>query len=152
MYRATYGVLTIIVALFFVYNNFISVQPILGFNVAVIIFIVVIGFYVYWYRTAKYFEFDSKGQVLIFMSKGILLSDYNNYREEKIEFPKHMLHRYKIKSALGTKKLNLYIKTKGGLKKITVDISLIGTKKTNLLKGSLDKVLKENKAINESRR
>ena len=60
---------------------------------AVLVFIIVI-----FYSTAKYFEFDSDGNVLTFVNKGLFISNFINYRENRAEFPKEKLKRYRIQN------------------------------------------------------
>ena len=99
---------------------------------------------VYWYKRAKYIEYDSSGLGLVFISKGVFLSEINNYREQRIEIPKSKLKRFRIKNIFFTKKLYLYIKTHGVIKKVSFDITFLGSRKTKALKISLDKVVQEN--------
>ena len=81
---------------------------------------------------------------LVFISRGILLSEINNYREQRIEIPKSKLKKFHIKNMFFSKKLYLYIKTHGVIKKVNLDISFLEGKKRKALKMSLNKVVQEN--------
>lgn len=112
--------------------------------IPVILLIIIITIY----TTAKYFEFDSDGNVLTFINKGLFISDYINYREQRAEFPKEKLSAYKLQNYFIFSYLNIYIKSKGStVKRVRFNISLLGQKKKNALKSSLDKVIKHNKEI-----
>lgn len=62
------------------------------------------------HKVSKYFEYDSESNVLVFVSKGIILSEFFNYRENRAEFPKQKLLYYKLNNYGLYKSLNLYIK------------------------------------------
>ena len=100
------------------------------------------------YSSAKYFEFDSDGNVLTFINKGLFISNFINYREQRAEFPKEKLKRYRIQNYIFSCKLYIYIKSKNkGVKRLQFNISLLSSRKKKALKQSLDKVLKHNNAI-----
>lgn len=100
------------------------------------------------YSTAKYFEFDSDGNVLTFINKGLFISNFINYREQRAEFPKEKLKRYRIQNFIIFCKLYIYIKSRNNkTKRLKFNISLLSNRKKRALKQSLDKVLKHNNAI-----
>ncbi|WP_046755648.1 hypothetical protein [Kordia jejudonensis] len=110
------------------------------------IFLVVI--FVMIYTSAKYFEFDSDGNVLTFINKGLFISNFVNYREQRAEFPKEKLKSYRIKNYILFCLLYVYIKSRNNkIKRIQFNISLLSRRKKRALKQSLDKVLKHNNAI-----
>ena len=45
---------------------------------------------------AGYFEYDSDGAKIVILNKGLILTEYVNYRENKLEFPRHQLVGFKI--------------------------------------------------------
>lgn len=144
LYKAIYSVFVIILGLFLYYNYLIStVQVLQSYQVLIILAIYLIVF-LYWYKKAKYIEYDSNGLGLVFISKGFLFSDINNYREQRIEIPKKRLTKFKIKNLFFFKKMYLYIDTHNTIKKVSFDISFLGRKKTKALKQSLNKVVQEN--------
>lgn len=100
--------------------------------------------FVYWYRNAKYIEYDSKGLGLVLVTKGVLLKDISNYREQRIEIPKSKLVKYKLVNRFFYKKVQLYINGSKGMKKVVVGISFLNSNKTNALVASLDKIVREN--------
>ncbi|WP_298421381.1 hypothetical protein [uncultured Kordia sp.] len=100
------------------------------------------------YSTAKYFEFDSDGNVLTFVNKGLFISNFINYREQRAEFPKEKLKRYRIQNYIFFCKLYIYIKSRSNkTKRLQFNISLLSGKKRRALRQSLDKVLKHNNAV-----
>lgn len=100
------------------------------------------------YTSAKYFEFDSDGNVLTFVNKGLFISNFINYREQRAEFPKEKLTRYRVENYIFFCKLYIYIKSRSNkIKRLGFNISLLSPRKRRALKKSLDKVLKHNNAI-----
>lgn len=106
--------------------------------------VVLIIAFLYWYQKAKYFEYDSTGLGLVLISRGILVSDYTNYREQRIEIPKTKLHKFKVRKNPISKKLCLYIKSTNGIKKTSVDITLLSNNRIKALEASLHKVIEQN--------
>lgn len=98
------------------------------------------------HKIAKYFEYDSDGNVLVFINKGMLLSDFLNYRENRAEFPKKKLRYYKLNNYLIYKSLNIYIDSNDGKqKRLKFNVTLVSNKKLKYLNQSLGKVVKQNK-------
>lgn len=94
---------------------------------------------------SKYFEYDSDGVKVVVINKGLLLSDYFNYREHLLEFDKSRLVAFKFKNYFIYKSLTLYIKSsKGHTKKETFNITLVTKKKRRYIRQSLSKMIKEN--------
>lgn len=110
-----------------------------------LIFIALILIVLFFYITAKYFEFDSDGLGLTFINKGLFISNFINYREHRAEFQKEKLKRYTIKNYIIYSKLNVYVKLKNNkIRKYSFNISFLSTKKKNALKKALNEVLKIN--------
>jgi hypothetical protein len=110
-----------------------------------VLFAVVVGII---YSSAKYFEFDSDGNVLMFINKGLFISNFINYREHRAEFPKEKLKRYRIQNYIVFSRLYIYVRSKSNkTKRIHFNISLLNSRKKRALKKSLDKVIKHNKEI-----
>ncbi|EDP94477.1 hypothetical protein U8527_12495 [Kordia algicida OT-1] len=100
------------------------------------------------YSTAKYFEFDSDGNVLTFVNKGLFISNFINYREHRAEFPKEKLKRYRLQNYILFSFLYIYVKSKTNqIKRVRFNISLLSGTKKRALKKSLDKVIKHNNQI-----
>ena len=98
------------------------------------------------HKIAKYFEYDSDGDVLVLINKGIVISEFFNYRENKAEFPKTKLLYYKLNNYIIYKSLNLYIRSgENRQKRLKFNVSLVSNKKLKYLKMSLNKVVKHNK-------
>ncbi len=99
------------------------------------------------HSVAKYFEYDSDGDVLVIVNKGLIVSEFINYREKIVEFPKKKLLYYKLKDYGIYKSLNRYVRSgEHDQKRIKFNVSLMPKKKLRYLKMSLDKVVKQNKA------
>lgn len=144
LYKGAYVILGCLLLFFFSYNYLVANSPLFQlYEIGVLVLLVFLVF-VYWYKRAKYIEYDSTGLGLAFISKGVLLSEINNYREQRIEIPKSKLKKFRVKNMFFSKKLYLYIKTHGVVKKVSLDITFLGGNKTKALKMSLDKVVQEN--------
>lgn len=101
-------------------------------------------FLVHW--IAKYFEYDSDGMKVVLINRGLLLTDYINYREYKIEFEKADLISYKFSNYLVYKSLTLYIrKSSGNTKRTNFNVTLVNRKKRKYIRQSLRKMVKANR-------
>jgi len=143
-YKGGYVMLGVILLSFFSYNYLVSNSSLFQVHEIGIFALLVYLILVYWYKRAKHIEYDSTGLGLVFVSKGILLSEIRNYREQRIEFPKNKLKRFRVKNMFFSKKLYLYVSTYGVVKKVCLDITFLGRNKTKALIMSLDKVVREN--------
>lgn len=117
-------------------------------NPTVTIFVVVFGFiglFFIIHRVSKYFEYDSDGVKVVVINKGLLLSDYLNYREQKLEFDKQRLISFKFHDYFLYRSLTLYVKSSNGsTKKETFNVTLVGKKKRRYIRQSLSKMVKNN--------
>ena len=113
-----------------------------------IIFLAVFGLLFFLlHKTAIYFEYDSDGEALVLINKGLILSEFFNYRLKKAEFPKEKLLYYKLNDYIIYKSLNLYIRSGDNRqKRLKFNVTLLRPKKIKYLKMSLNKVVKQNKA------
>ncbi|WP_455168891.1 hypothetical protein [Aegicerativicinus sediminis] len=94
---------------------------------------------------SKYFEYDSDGLKVIVINRGLLLSDYWNYREHVVEFEKEDLVAFKIKDYLIYKRLTLNIRLEDGSKKWEYfNVTLVPKRKLKFIKQSLSKMIKYN--------
>ena len=144
LYKGGYVIFWGVLLSFVTYNYLISNSSLFQVNEVGILVLLSFLVFMYWYKRAKHIEYDSTGLGLVLISKGALLSEINNYREQRIEIPKSKLKKYNVKNNFFSKKLYLYIKTHGIIKKVSFDISFLGSKRTNYLIMSLDKVVEEN--------
>lgn len=95
---------------------------------------------------AKYFEYDSDGEILVVANKGMILSEFFRHREKIVEIPKEKLLYYKLNSYIIYRSLNLYIRSgKKIQKRIKFNVSLMPKRKIKYLKMSLDKIVRNNK-------
>lgn len=144
LYKLGYLILGGLIISFFCYNYLISNSSLFQIHEIILFILLVFLLLVYWYKRARYIEYDSTGSGLVFISKGVVISEIRNYREQRIEIPKNVLKKFHIKNMFFSKKLYLYIKTHGVIKKVCLDITFLGNRKKNALKKSLDKVVQEN--------
>lgn len=102
-------------------------------------------FLVHW--VSKYFEYDSDGMKVVVINRGLLLSDYLNYREHKVEFDKKDLLQYKFQNYVVYKTLVLYIRSRnGGTKRVSFNVTLVDRRKRKYIRQSLRKMIKLNRA------
>ncbi|WP_417888105.1 hypothetical protein [Zunongwangia sp.] len=103
---------------------------------------------VYFYRIGVSFEFDGEGEVLAFKNNGVFISNFFKYRLKKIEFPRRKLAKYSVTNFFIYATITLYIKSrrKGGLKKVTLNITLLNRKKKRQLITALKHSLEQSKA------
>jgi hypothetical protein len=144
LFKIGYLLLLILISMVLIYNYLILQTATLAIKEMIallVLYLIVLG---YWYKISKYIEFDSAGSGLVFITKGILLSDYINHREHRIELPKEKLVNYVVVDRFFCKKVNLHIKSKRKVKKLSIDISFLSVNKTKALKLALDKVVREN--------
>lgn len=139
-------VLAILMATVFSAFQHLTPNPFLTFVVIVLGFV---GVFFIVHRIAKYFEYDSDGQDLIIMNRGLLLADYFNYREKKVNIPKSGLTAFKFNNYLFFKELVVYYVSKNDHKrKESFNVTLVAKKKRRYIRQSLSKMIKENKKKN----
>jgi hypothetical protein len=128
----------------FVFSSFRHLTPYPVLTVTlVILFFAGILFVVH--RISKYFEYDSDGDKVIIINRGLLLADYANYREHILEFDKDRLTAFKFTNYMLYRTLNVYITDrKGGKKKETFNITFLPKKKRRYIRQSLSKIVKMN--------
>jgi len=128
-----------------VFSAFSHLTP----NPTVTFFIMFFGFialFLFVHKISRFFEYDSDGVKVVVINKGLLLSDYFNYREHKLEFSKANLVGYKFNNYLVYKSLTLYIKDrKGNKKKESFNVTLVAKKKRKYIRQSLSKMIKLNR-------
>ena len=97
---------------------------------------------------AAYFEYDSFGPKLQFRSKRFIRRFTNNKRR-KLEIEKTHLKKYVLNDFLIHKSLIVHYTGKNGdMKKAFFDITFLNAHKTDLLRQSLNKVLRTNSRAN----
>ena len=136
-------VLAIILATVFSAFNHLTGNPKLTFSLFLFGF-VGLFFLVHW--VSKYFEYDSDGVKVVVINRGLLLSDYLNYREFKVEFDKNKLKSFVFRNYIIYKSLTLYIKGRNGnVKRVTFNVTLVARKKRKYIRQSLRKMVKLNR-------
>ncbi|NRD23499.1 hypothetical protein HNV10_09630 [Winogradskyella litoriviva] len=99
---------------------------------------------------ARFFEYDSDGTNLIIKNKGLILADFVNYREHKIEIPKYKIEGFHICNYLVFKSLVLVVKySDGSIVKERFNITLLKKKKIKYVRQSLKKIIKQNKKVKQ---
>ncbi|MGM5471224.1 hypothetical protein ACS386_13170 [Flavobacteriaceae bacterium LMO-SS05] len=130
-----------------VFSGFSHLTP----NPTLTFFLIFSGFIILFFfvhRNSKYFEYDSDGIKVVIMNKGLLLSDYFNYREHKMEFAKENLVAYKFNNYWIYKSLTVHVKDrKGNKRKETFNVTLVAKKKRNYIRQSLSKTIKLNRKL-----
>lgn len=98
------------------------------------------------HKNSKYFEYDSDGDEIIIMNRGLLLSEHLNYREHKIEIDKSQLISYNFKNLFFYKSVTVnYLLKNGKEQSDTFNITLLNRKKRRYIRQSLSKTIKLNK-------
>jgi len=112
----------------------------------ILIVVFFVGVFLVLHSVGKYFEYDSDGDVLVIINRGMIVSEFFNYREKIVEFPKTKLLYYKLKDYKIYKSLNLYVKSgEHHQKRIKFNVTLVPNRKLRYLKMSLNKIVKNNK-------
>ena len=94
----------------------------------------------------KFFEYDSDGTKVILTNKGLLLSEYFNYRQHIVEFEKESLIAYSFKNYIIYRTLSIYIKdSRGSKRRESFNITLVARRKRRYIRQSLRKIVKANK-------
>ena len=94
----------------------------------------------------RYFEYDSDGTKVIVTNRGLLLSEYMNYREHVVEFDKADLVAYSFKNYIIFRTLTLYItNSRGKKRRERFNITLVNKRKRRYIRQSLKKIVKANK-------
>ena len=110
-----------------------------------IILFSLIALFVITYRVSKFFEYDSDGIKVVFLNKGLLLSEYLNYREHKLELDKDKLIGFKFHNYYFYKTLVIYYLSHHNNKKSEVfNVTLVNRKKRKYIKQSIRKIVKQN--------
>ena len=112
-------------------------------------YLVLMGIFVslvYVYFGWKYFEYDSEGEVVVFLNRGVILSNFFNYRGNAIEIRRSRIVGYKIYNFLIYKRLVIEIKSKSKTYTRHSNITFVSPNKINYLRQSLDKLIAKNKS------
>ncbi len=102
---------------------------------------------VYVYFGGKYFEYDSDGSLVSISNRGIILSNFLNYRTREIEKIKENICDYYIYNFFIYKRLVICTKSKKGLKKYRSNITFLSPQKIRYIKQSLSRIIEENKQL-----
>ena len=125
----------------------ISKNPTITILIIIAIFTVLL---IVTHNVSKYFEYDSDGLMVVVINKGLLVSDYVNYREHKIEFHKDDLVAYRFRDFIFYKSLVITIKDSHDKKrKERFNVTLVSRKKRKYIRQSLSKMVKQNKKANK---
>lgn len=135
-------VLVILMATIFSIFSHLTSSPILVFMALLIGFL---ALFLMVHTVSRYFEYDSDGKKVLLFNKGLLLSNYFNYREHKLEFHRSRLKAFRFKNYIVYKSLTLYVKnSKGHTKKETFNLTLVSKRKRRYIRQSLSKMIKNN--------
>ncbi len=110
------------------------------------LFIVVLLFHF----VSRFFEYDSDGVKIVIINRGLLLTDYINYRENKVEFTRNQLIGFKIRNYALYKSLVILVKKNDGRRvKERFNVTFLKNKKLSYVRQSLSKIVKENRKRKE---
>lgn len=142
---STYFILivaAIVLATVFSAFSELTPNPVLTFVIIVVTFAVA---FIIVHQISRFFEYDSDGIKVVIINRGLLLSEYFNYREKKIEFDKKELRAFKFNNYFVFKTLIIKLKTNSGrVKSERFNVTLVSRKKRKYIKQSLSKMIKEN--------
>jgi hypothetical protein len=113
------------------------------------VFLGILAVAVVFHFIARYFEYDTDGLKLVVINKGLILTEFINYRQNKIEVSKHRIVGYKINDYLIYKTLVISIEnSEGTIYKERFNITLLKRKKLKYVRQSLRRMIKKNNSIN----
>ena len=136
-------VLAIVITTLYSSFNEESRNPAMTILIIVGVFILL---FVITHNVSKYFEYDSDGTKVVITNRGLLVSDYVNYRQHRIEFDKARLLEYKFRNYIIYKTLALTLKNNQGRKHIErFNVTLVSRRKRRYIRQSLSKIVKQNK-------
>jgi len=105
---------------------------------------------VLFHSVASYFEYDSDGDKILIINKGLILTEYINYREKQLEFLRNELVGFKFRDFIVYKTLTLILKSKDGTKRNErFNVTLLKRRKRRYVRQSLGKTIKLNKKKNQ---
>ena len=100
---------------------------------------------VYIYLCGKYFEYDSEGQVVTIINKGMILSRFIDYRNRQIEIKRNQIIGYKLYNFLIYKRLVIIAKGRSKRRfKKHLNLSFVKPKKIKAIEKSLQKLINKN--------
>jgi len=92
---------------------------------------------------ARYFEYDSDGEKVVITNSGLILTEFLNYREDKVEIVKSKLVGFKIRNYIIYRTLIIAINNSdGSISKERFNVTLLKRKKLRYVKQSLRKIIK----------
>jgi hypothetical protein len=98
---------------------------------------------IYIYFVGKYFKYNSEGNLVSFINKGVTLSKFEG-RTKIHEIKKDKIKSYRITNLIIYRRLYNVYSIKNSIKDIHTNISLLSPRKTRYLKLSLDKIIAKN--------
>ncbi|EGV44888.2 hypothetical protein BZARG_100 [Bizionia argentinensis JUB59] len=156
MRTSNYKVKNIIISVYFVlimfavfllilFNTFGDIEN-NSFTSTFIIWFIFIALFFLVHFISKYFEYDSDGLKVTVKNKGLLISEYFNYREHTVTFKKSRLVDFKMNNYIIYKELVLFIGNKKDhhINKERFNITLVTQKKRKFIRHSLIKMIKNN--------
>jgi hypothetical protein len=114
------------------------------------VFLAILLVAVVFHFVARYFEYDTDGVKIVIINKGLILTEFINYRQNKIEVAKHKLIGFKIHDYVIYKTLVISLKnSEGHIYYERFNITLLKRKKLKYIKQSLRRMIKKNNSINK---
>ncbi|MEO1031164.1 MAG: hypothetical protein AAFX55_07150 [Bacteroidota bacterium] len=116
-------------------------------------FFIILGLFVVlvlFHSVAGYFEYDSDGAKIMILNRGLILTEYINYREKKVEFARQDLIGFEINNYILYKSIVILIKAYDGSKvREQFNVTLLKSKKLKYVKQSLSKTIKANRKLKQ---
>lgn len=114
------------------------------------VFIGIVVVAIVFHFVARYFEYDTDGLKLVIINKGLILTEFINYRQNRIEVDKHKLVGYKIHDYIIYKILIISLRnSEGHIYRERFNITLLKRKKLKYVKQSLKRMIKKNNSTNK---
>ena len=105
----------------------------------------IVLFQIYIYTCGKYFEYDSEGQIVTIVNKGMILSRFIDYRNRQLEIKRDQIIKFKLYNFIIYKRLVIVAKDNYGRKfKRHLNLSFLKPKKVKLVKKSLSRLIQKN--------
>jgi hypothetical protein len=130
----------LLIFLYYEFGNAMFGSKIIFFGILLSIIIIQI----YIYTCGMYFEYDSDKNLLNIANKGMVLSNFIDYRNKKVKVKRDEIINYKIYNFIIYRKLVIEAKdSKGKQYKRHINLTFLKPKKFKLVKKSLDRFIRK---------
>jgi len=115
--------------------------------------IIIIAIFLIYKLGDQHFEYDSDGEVINVRTQNAFWVKYFPSQKTIMDFPKNKLVSFKIINSFPKKTLELYVSSKrsqNGITKLKFNITYLTFNEIEMLKKSLNKIIKTNQELKES--